>query len=83
MLKLAATTFRCFEAWLRVRAELSLVTILPGSGLKMSGTPLGRNWATSLDGWWDELGLLGILAAWEEGVCVLCLAVAPGCWGGG
>ena len=51
VLKLAATTFMCLDAWFVARAALILVTMVLGSGLVLSGMPLGRNCAISLDGW--------------------------------
>ena len=50
LLKLAATTFRCWEDRLEARMELILRTIVQGSGLLSRGRPFGRNWVTSLEG---------------------------------
>ena len=60
MLKLAATIFTGLFRLLLVIAMLSSVTILLGSGLRFSGIPVGRNCATSLEGWWEVFGLDGV-----------------------
>ena len=67
-LKLAATTFMWFDVWLAPRATFTSATILLGSGLRLSGIPLGRNCATNLKGWWEEFGLDGCLGCWAVGV---------------
>ena len=59
-LKLAVTIFTDLEGWDLSIAVLSSVTIVLGSGLRFSGIPVGRNWATSLDGWWAALGFAGV-----------------------
>ena len=51
LLKLAATTFRCLEVLLAVRAVLIWVAREQGSGLLSGGIPRGRNCAISLEGW--------------------------------
>ena len=51
LLKLAATILRCLEEGLAESMAFSLGMMEHGSGLLSGGTPLGRNWATSLEGW--------------------------------
>lgn len=79
-LKLAATTLRCFEACLEERVVLMSLTILLGSGRRISDIPLGRNWATSLDGWCDELGLLGIFMFGVGAFGAFGFGLLPVCW---
>lgn len=47
LLKLAATTFRCFEACFVARTELILFTMTLGSGLRLVWMPFGRKFTTS------------------------------------
>ena len=69
VLKLAPTTFMCFALWLLESAMLILSTIRLGSGLFSTGMPCGGNWATSLDGWYEALGLeVVFVAGFGEGV---------------
>ena len=71
LLKLATTTLRCLEVQLEVRMVLTWVTIRLGSGLLSGGIPFSRNCMTSLEGWWEELGLSGVLGALVGGVACL------------
>ena len=60
LLKLAATTFRCF-AWLFLaRALLIPSTMMLGSGLLSIGRPCGENWTTILERWNDVFGFFGV-----------------------
>ena len=61
------------EGWLIDIALLTSLTIVLGSGLLFSGTPCGGNCATSLEGWCNVLGLVGIL-----GVVVLVVVLGLG-----
>ena len=60
VLKLAATTFKCFTFWLLVSTTFILFTMRLGSGLFSTGMPCGGNWTTSLKGWYDALGFVGV-----------------------
>ena len=69
VLKLAPTTFMCFALWLLESAVLILSTIRVGSGLFSAGMLCGGNWTTSLDGWYEALGLeVVFVAGFGEGV---------------
>ena len=49
LLKLAATTFKCFKACFDARTELMFMMTL-GSGLRLVWMPFSRKFTTSLEG---------------------------------